>query len=92
MELEAARELAAQCWCEEVTCDTIMDHGLAEVFAEMLVREIEQAERRGFELMQKELQATIDEAPVMLGDKAMETIKLCEWLLNNLQREQEKKS
>ena len=37
MEMSEAREIAAQCWCDERTSDRAMDAVLAEVFAEQLV-------------------------------------------------------
>ena len=36
MEIEVARGLAAQCWCDPRISDRVMDEQLAEVFAEML--------------------------------------------------------
>ena len=36
MEMDVARGLAAQCWCDPRTSDRVMDPDLAEVFAEIL--------------------------------------------------------
>ncbi len=36
MEMDVARGLAAQCWCDPRTADREMDATLAEVFAEVL--------------------------------------------------------
>lgn len=36
MEIDVARGLAAQCWCDPRTSDRVMDPDLAEVFAEKL--------------------------------------------------------
>lgn len=37
MNIELAREIAAQCWCEEETSECVMDVRLAEAFAKKLV-------------------------------------------------------
>ena len=39
MTIERAREIAAQCWCDPRTETVVMNPALAEVFAEVLLRQ-----------------------------------------------------
>jgi hypothetical protein len=44
MKIDEAREIVAQAWCDDRTSNTVMDPTLAQVFAEILIREISKAE------------------------------------------------